>query len=386
MVKIQVIGFQTSCFACLSFFISIYNVIPLLHSSSSLEMSIVIPANQYTGLSCDAHIRTVIIDDVRHVSAIDVVKLATTPNTNPHDCWMRTTKLYPDLLCGVKHHKFPGAGQRETATIDARCVMILLNSIPGKNAANFKRKHADKVVRYFGGDDPLSEGSMYQLENDEGDHLRISGEAAVFPKVLTSVTNPHICSVCDLRRLVRRINVTPAFRILVGLSYIFIYVIDQSLMLKASDRFAKTLWSLPRYPVTIAHSYWWWITGFLSLPMIPTKVPICPKIFWNWTMFSRGRSSRPTLTTELCATLPEMVAFVISKHIQPFAAENIGIIHTKTVCLCLFLEQYHTTIHVASNMSTQGFNLYILLIWIVRCPDHNAIRWLCTRHAPLQPL
>lgn len=103
----------------------------------------------------DVPIRTTTIDGVRYVSAVDVIKQMINPGGNPRDSWFRITRSYPEIMHGVKMFKFQGAGQRDTPTLDAKRLVILLNVFPGRRAASFRMSSADIVVRYLGGDEAL---------------------------------------------------------------------------------------------------------------------------------------------------------------------------------------------------------------------------------------
>lgn len=118
-------------------------------------MTLIIPADPETGIDNDVLVRTTVIDGAKRVSVIDVIKLMINTGGNPHDHWSRVTKSYPEILDGVVMFKFPGAGQRETATLNARGLVLLLNVFPGKRAAYFRMFSADVVVRYLGGDQTL---------------------------------------------------------------------------------------------------------------------------------------------------------------------------------------------------------------------------------------
>lgn len=192
-------------------------------------MSLDITTDLDAGFLHGARVRTVFIDGVRRISAFDIIKLATSPQTNSRVYWARITKSTPDLLCCVKFHKFSGERQRDTPTINSCCIKILINAIPGKKAAKFKKHYIDMVVYFLGGD-------------------------KVFPTVLPCANDPNICSVCDVRRLVQRIDVTPAYRALFGTSHC-ICTTDQTLILKASVVFAKTWWSSHADPVMLTHPY-----------------------------------------------------------------------------------------------------------------------------------
>jgi hypothetical protein len=131
-------------------------------------MNLTIPANPAAGFTADASVRVAVVDGVKMVSVFDVIKLVIGPGSNQRQYWSTTVDRYPELKQGVKTHKFPGAGQRDTPIIDAKRVVMLLNMIPGKKAANFRMFSADVVVRYLGGDDTLVAEIEKNAEMQEG--------------------------------------------------------------------------------------------------------------------------------------------------------------------------------------------------------------------------
>lgn len=55
----------------------------------------------------------------------------------------------------MRNFKFSGQGQRPTPITDARGLVMIMNLLPGQQAAQFRLKAADVMVRYLGGDQSL---------------------------------------------------------------------------------------------------------------------------------------------------------------------------------------------------------------------------------------
>lgn len=118
-------------------------------------MTLILPADPNTGINSDVHIRTTTIDGTKRVSAIDVIKLLINTGGNPQENWSWVQRTFPEIKRSVIPFKFQGSGQRETATLDAKSLVFLINVFPEKRAAYFRMFSADLVVRYLGGDQTL---------------------------------------------------------------------------------------------------------------------------------------------------------------------------------------------------------------------------------------
>lgn len=144
-------------------------------------MSLLLPAAPAAGFNENTEVRTAVVDGVRMVSVFDIIKTAIGGSLNAREYWCRISKTYPDLLAGVKTHKFEGQGQRDTPVVDAHSVVMLLNLIPGKTAANFRIHFADIVVRFLGGDGTLvaeiKRNADLQESIDSEDPRSIFGDA-----------------------------------------------------------------------------------------------------------------------------------------------------------------------------------------------------------------
>jgi hypothetical protein len=153
-------------------------------------MDLTIPANPAAGITSDASVRVAVINGVKMVSAYDVIRLVIEPTNNPRCYWARAIRKYPELTHGGKSHKFPGERQQITPVIDAKRVVVLLNVIPGRAAANFRLYSADIVVRYLGGDDKLV--SEIQKNADVQQGLDDDDPMSIFGDELKRKRNEHI--------------------------------------------------------------------------------------------------------------------------------------------------------------------------------------------------
>lgn len=83
-------------------------------------------------------------------------------------------------ICG--NIKFPGQGQRLTPVTDAKGMVMIINLLPGSNAAKFRSSTAEVLVRYLGGDKTLideinSNAEFQQSSEANGSILGVFGEA-----------------------------------------------------------------------------------------------------------------------------------------------------------------------------------------------------------------
>jgi hypothetical protein len=116
---------------------------------------LILPKSIEAGIKNDTRVRTVDLEGVKRVSALDVIKLMIDPRSSASVVWSRVTEQFPDLLQGMVNYRFSGAGQRPTPTINAQSTVMLMNVIPGKCAVKFRLHCADIVVRFLGGDETL---------------------------------------------------------------------------------------------------------------------------------------------------------------------------------------------------------------------------------------
>jgi hypothetical protein len=90
------------------------------------------------------------------ISVYDIVTAITgQPYENAHKSFARMADAHPDIRTGCPDIKFPGRKQKPTPSADARGVVMIMNLLPGQQAAQFRLKAADVMVRYLGGDPSL---------------------------------------------------------------------------------------------------------------------------------------------------------------------------------------------------------------------------------------
>ena len=85
------------------------------------------------------------------VSVLDVIKVITRLSTN--NCsviWNRLHERHPEVITST--HKFPGARQKQTHVADARAICEIVMLLPGNAAADFRKRTAEVLVRFLGGD------------------------------------------------------------------------------------------------------------------------------------------------------------------------------------------------------------------------------------------
>ena len=120
-------------------------------------------------------------DDPPRVSVYDVLSAITgLPTNGCSTIWSRLQDSFPDVATGCCNFKFPGQGQRPTPTADARQITAIIMLLPGTAAAAFRRKCADIMVRFMGGDPSLvaeiAANRLAQESIPEDHPMRIFGE------------------------------------------------------------------------------------------------------------------------------------------------------------------------------------------------------------------
>ena len=79
----------------------------------------------------------------------------------------------------MTNFKFSGQGQRATPVADVRTMVEIVMVLPGRTASMHRRKAADILVRYLGGDPSLVEeiaaNRLRQEDMDENEPARADG-------------------------------------------------------------------------------------------------------------------------------------------------------------------------------------------------------------------
>jgi hypothetical protein len=84
----------------------------------------------------------------------------------------RICHLHPEVRASWINHRFPGRGQRYTPATDARGLVVIMNCLSGRQAAQFRMKSADVLIRYLGGDQTaISEINVAQEGTVSTDHV-----------------------------------------------------------------------------------------------------------------------------------------------------------------------------------------------------------------------
>ncbi|MDD4938238.1 MAG: hypothetical protein PHX34_04480 [Candidatus Shapirobacteria bacterium] len=113
-------------------------------------------SNQLTfnGMFSGSETELRITDDKQWVSAFDLIKLVGEKKTSKKT-WYDIEKQYPEVGTICSHWKFKGARQKDTPVLNAKGVVMVLQLIPGRIAAQFRMQCGDIIVRYLGGDQTL---------------------------------------------------------------------------------------------------------------------------------------------------------------------------------------------------------------------------------------
>ena len=120
-------------------------------------------------------------EDPPRASVIDTIVVITgRSQANSNHTWQRLSQSFPDSLSSVTNFKFSGPGQRPTPVADARTLVEIVMVLPGRTAAMHRRKAADIIVRYLGGDPSLVEevaaNRLSQEDMDDDDPARLFGQ------------------------------------------------------------------------------------------------------------------------------------------------------------------------------------------------------------------
>ena len=92
-------------------------------------------------------------DNPPKISVYDVMQVVA--GVQPTHCSTVLERLqndHPESTTACGTFKFPGRGQQDTPVTDARGITEIIMVLPSKAAAHFRKKAADVVVRYLGGD------------------------------------------------------------------------------------------------------------------------------------------------------------------------------------------------------------------------------------------
>ena len=121
-------------------------------------------------------------EDPPRASVIDTIVVITgRSQANSNHTWQRLSQSFPDSLSSVTNFKFSGQGQKPTPVADARTLVEIVMVLPGRTAALHRRKAADIIVRYLGGDPSLVEevaaNRLSQEDMDDAEPARLFGQA-----------------------------------------------------------------------------------------------------------------------------------------------------------------------------------------------------------------
>ena len=108
------------------------------------------------------------------VSVYDVIGAITGLSTNKcSHVWKRLQDAFPEVAMNCSKIQFPGQGQRPIPVADARGITEIIMLLRGTAAVAFRKRAADVVVRFLGGDASLVEeivANRLAQENLPEDH------------------------------------------------------------------------------------------------------------------------------------------------------------------------------------------------------------------------
>ena len=88
------------------------------------------------------------------ISVYDLIT-AITDDKSPRNTYSRLTGSSADFLSFCSTYKFSGRGRQVSPVTEAKGAVMLMNLLPGRQAAQFRLDFADVIVRYLGGDETL---------------------------------------------------------------------------------------------------------------------------------------------------------------------------------------------------------------------------------------
>ncbi len=115
------------------------------------------------------------------VSVYDVIGAITGKNTDDAGkTYRRLVEQHPEVRTSSPDFTFYGRGQRPTPIADAREITEVVMLLQGRGAAQFRKKSADVVVRFSGGDphivEEIAANRLAQQNLPENHPMRIFGE------------------------------------------------------------------------------------------------------------------------------------------------------------------------------------------------------------------
>jgi len=124
-------------------------------------------------------------EDPPRVSVLDVISNITGLTTNNcSNVWDRLRASFPEVATGCSNFTFKGRGQKKTVVAGARQICEIVMVMKGENAARYRKKACDVLVRYLGGDPALVEelaANRLAQESLPSEHpMRIFGETVSF--------------------------------------------------------------------------------------------------------------------------------------------------------------------------------------------------------------
>lgn len=127
----------------------------------------------------------VTMETPRRVSVFDLIT-GITGVQNPRMTLDSLCTTYPEIVNQLYNFTFGGQGQRATPVVDARGAVMIINLLPGPNAARFRIQSAHLIVRFLGGDETLIEeiqaNRAMQQSINTNHPARIFGEAVEYER------------------------------------------------------------------------------------------------------------------------------------------------------------------------------------------------------------
>jgi hypothetical protein len=113
----------------------------------------------------------------KKVSVFDTIKVFCNAYESKK-VWYDLIDKYPELNNLIITFKFNGQGQKETPVMDSNGLIELIMLLPGKHAADMRKKFAETIIRYLGGDlsliDEIKENNKIQDSLDKNDPRKLT--------------------------------------------------------------------------------------------------------------------------------------------------------------------------------------------------------------------
>lgn len=120
-------------------------------------------------------------ENPRRVSVFDLIEVVTGVQ-NPRMAFENMCKQHAEVVNSVYNFCFPGAGQRATPVTTAEGALHIVNLLPGKRAALFRKAAMQTLVRFLAGDPSMHEELVENAKRQQ--HLPVQHPMRAFTEAV----------------------------------------------------------------------------------------------------------------------------------------------------------------------------------------------------------